>query len=140
MTIDTAIARIQAIALSSTDIEIKTAPNYPVEDLTGIMPLAITYIKSGSAQADDATAARLLLTVGCDVHFNRVSIADAYKKIDKFVPEFLKRLSGDPTLSGTVDTIVFPITFQVVPAQFNAVITQMVSFDITLKFREASIT
>ena len=138
MTIDTAIARIQALALSSTDTEIKSAPSYPVED-ANVLPLAITYIKSGQAQADDASAARLLLTVGCDVHFSRISLKQACIQINLFVPEFLKRLSGDPTLNGAVDTIVYPVTFQVVPVDFNGIPTLSASFDITLKFREAAL-
>lgn len=139
MSLNTAIARIQTLALSSTDINITNAPEFPLEDLSGSLPLAITYLKSGQAQADDATASRLLLTVGCDVHFSRQNVGFTYKQIQLFVPEFLRRLSGDPSLNSTAQTIVFPILFQVLPAQFNAVITQMVSFDITLKFREAAI-
>ena len=140
MSIDTAIARIQAIALSSTDISITNAPSYPVEDLAGAMPLVLTHLVSGQAQADDATAARLIHTVNCDVFFNRTSLTQSYKQINLFVPEFLKRLSGDPTLASTVDTIVFPVTYVVGPVQFNSILTEMASFAITVKFREASIT
>ena len=138
MSLDGAIQRIQALALSSTDTTIKAAPDYPVDDAT-ILPLSISYIKGGTAQADDAGTSRLLITLGCDVHFSRDNIKLTYKQIDLFVPEFLKRLSGDPTLNGTVQTIVYPIAFSVVPAQFNTIVTQMVTFDITVKFREASI-
>jgi hypothetical protein len=131
--IDDAISRLQVIALACTAL--KAAPAYPVSDAT-VLPLAIAYITTGTGQADDVTTARLLLTVSVDVHFNRQSIKDAYTKIDKFIPEYLQRLAGDPTLNGKVDTIIFPVSFNVVPAQWDQVTTQMVSFQIPLKFLE----
>jgi hypothetical protein len=133
--IDDAISRLQTLALTCADPVIKAAPNYPVSDAS-VLPLAIAYIASGTGGADDITTARLLLTINVDVHFNRQTIKDAYTKIDKFIPDYLKRLSGDPTLNGAVDTIVFPVPFSVTPAQWDQVTTQMVSFQITAKFLE----
>ena len=138
MSLDGAIQHIQALALSSTDTTITAAPDYPVDDATKL-PLSISYMKGGTGQADDAGTSRLLVNLGCDVHFSRDNIKLAYKQINLFVPEFIKRLNGDPTLNGNVQTIVFPVPWQVVPAQFNTIVTQMVTFDITVKFREASI-
>jgi hypothetical protein len=137
--IDDAIARLQTIALACTATTIKAAPNYPVMD-AAVLPLAVAHITAGTGQADDATSARLLLTVSVDVHFNRQSIKDAYTKIDKFIPEYLQRLAGDPTLNGKVDTIVFPVSFVVVPTQWDQVTTQMVSFQVPLKFIQTPTT
>lgn len=132
--IDGAIQRIQEIVLSSSDTTIKAAPNYPIDD-ANILPLSIAYIASGQSTADDAGAMRMMLTLKVDIHFSRVSIVEAYKQISKFIPEFLKRLAGDPTLNGNVDTIVYPVTFEVVPMQYNAIITQAVSISIPVKIR-----
>lgn len=129
--IDNAIARIQDIALQCTGIH--NAPDYPVEDATAL-PLVITHIVEGDGYAMNADVVQMDLVVNADFHFARVNIKDCYKKIDTLIPEFLQRLGGaEATLNSTIDTIQYPITFTVAPAQWDAVITQMVSFVIPFK-------
>lgn len=135
--IDNAIARLQDLALACTDI--KHAPDYPIED-AAVLPVAITHLRSGQSASDDATAYRALDVISVDVHFARLYMKDTYTRINRFVPEFTSRLSGDPTLNSTVDTIVFPVTYQVAPAQWDAVTTQMVQFSVTVKTRNASVS
>ena len=135
--VDNAVARLQVLALRCTDIS--KAPDYPVEDATAL-PLAIAHIVSGDGIADNATTAQLDLTVNVDFHFARVNIKDAYTRINRVVPEYLQRLCGDPTLNGTIDTIQYPVTFSVSPAQWDTVITQMVSFSVTFKTLEVPVT
>ena len=137
--IDDAIQKLQAHALAITAETVRGAPSYPTEDAT-VLPLAIAYIAQGTGAADDVTTARLLLTVNVDFHVRRDVMKSAYTQLDNIIPEYLRRLAGDPTLGGTVDTIVFPVSFNVGPAQWNAVVTQMASFNIPLKFRESPIT
>lgn len=137
--IDDAIARLQYHALAISSTTIRGAPSHPVEDAT-VLPLAIAYIAEGSGNVDDSTTARLLLTVKVDFHVNRMSMKSAYTELNNIIPDFLKRLAGDPTLNGKVDTIIFPVTFMVMPAQWDRVVTQMASFTIPLKFRETPTT
>lgn len=137
--VDTAITRLQAIALSCTSVTIKAAPVTPPEDAS-ILPLAIAHIMSGSGQADNATTARLLLTVNVDFHFSSVTLKSAYQQIDAIIPEYLQRLAGDPTLAGSVETINFPVNVRVQPATWNDVVTEMVTFEIPLKFLETPLT
>ena len=133
--INTAIIKLQQHALALATEKIKGAPDRPVED-AAMLPLSIAHIMEGTGQADEATTARLLLTVGVDIHVSRSPMKLAYGQLDNIIPEYLRRLAGDPTLGGTVQTIVFPVEFTVRPAQWDTVVTQMVSFRITLKFRE----
>lgn len=133
--IDDAISRLQAIALACTSETIKEAPDYPPED-AAILPMAVAYIASGTGQADNATDVRLLLTVNVDIHFNRISMKSAYRQINNIIPEYLERLAGDPTLDGNVDTIVFPVSFDVGPSEWDKLITQCVTFTVPLKFLE----
>jgi hypothetical protein len=135
--IDNAIARLQVLALRCTNI--KNAPNYPIEDATSL-PLAIAHIFSGEGIGSNASTVQLNTTVNVDFHFARVNIKDAYSRIDTLIPEYLQRLGGDPTLNGTVDTIQFPVPYSVNPAQWDTVITQMVSFAVTFKTLETPIT
>ena len=137
--IDLAIARLQDIALSCTDVDLGNAPDYPVEDATAL-PLVITHITDGTGNANNASTAQLNLSLSVDMHFARVNIKDAYQKINKIIPEFLCRLCGDPTLNATVDTIIFPVTVSVAPAQWDRVVTQMVSFTVPIKALENPIT
>lgn len=131
--IDTAIARLQVLALACTGIN--KAPSYPIEDATAL-PLAIAHIVAGEATADNASTARLLNVVNVDFHFARVNIKDAYQRINTLVPEYLQRLCGDPTLHGAIDTIIYPVTFTVTPAQWDTLVTQMVSFAVQFKTLE----
>lgn len=130
--IDNAIARLQAIALQCTSTTIKAAPNYPAEDAM-VLPLSIAYLASGSVSADNATDTRILPTINVDFHFSRLSMKNAYTQIDAIAQEFSQRLGGDPTLNGTVSTIVFPVTFSTGPTQWDKVITQMLRFVVPVK-------
>src|SRR5690606_23665300 len=105
---------------------VRGAPSYPTEDAS-VLPLAIAYIANGTGSADDASTARLLLTVNVDFHVNRMSMKSAYTQLNNIIPEYLRRLAGDPTLNAKVDTIVFPVSFTVMPAQWDKVVTQMAS-------------
>jgi hypothetical protein len=137
--IEDAVARLQYHALALTSETVKGAPTYPVDDAS-VLPLAIAYISEGTSQADDATNTRMLFTLAVDIHVSRLSLKSAYTQLCNIIPEYCKRLAGDPTLNGKVDTIVFPISFTVSPAQWDRIITQMVSFKIPVKFMEAPTT
>jgi hypothetical protein len=135
--IDSAIARLQDLAQACTNIQ--NAPDYPIEDATAL-PLVITHITGGDMTVLNASTVQLNPIVSVDFHFARVNIKDAYQRIDTLIPEYLQRLGGDPTLNGTVDTIQFPVPFVVQPAQWDNVITQMVSFTVQLKTLEVPIS
>lgn len=137
--IDNAIARLQDIVLSSSDTTIKKAPDYPVSDASDL-PLAIAYVAEGNGTVGDGTMAKLLVTINVDVHFARVNMKDTYQRITAFAIEYARRLAGDPTLNGTIDTIVFPINWNIAATRWNTVVTQMVSFKIVVKTLETPIT
>lgn len=130
--VDSAIARLQDLVQACTAVTVRLAPDYPISDAS-MLPLSIAHLVEGSGQADTADQTRLLLTANVDVHFSRQSLKDAYQKIDAIAVEYLQRLAGDPTLNGTVDTIVFPVTFTVSPAQWDNVQTQMITFVVQFK-------
>ena len=136
--IDNAIARIQDIALASTDLSIKNAPDYPVSSATAL-PLVVTHLSSGEGDPiADWFEGRFNVSV--DFHFSRTSLKQAYTQIDACAPEFMRRLAADPTLNSTVQTIIFPISFEVVPTQWDSVATQMLSFTIPIKTKETKIS
>jgi hypothetical protein len=135
--IDDAIVQIQTIALkvaydSSGNKTIRSAPSKPVES-ADVLPLAIAYIAEGYFESGDITSARLFYTINVDFHVDRQSMKSAYTQLDIIIPDFSRRLVGDPTLSDTVDTIQYPITFTVGPAMWDRITTQMASFSIPVK-------
>ena len=135
--IDDAIVKVQTHALlvaynSSGNKTVRSAPSYPVED-AAVLPLTVTYISEGSMGGGDVTSARLFSTINADFHVSRSVMKSAYMQLNIIIPDFLRRVAGDPTLGATVDTIVFPITFTVGPAVWDSVVTQMVSFQIPIK-------
>jgi hypothetical protein len=130
--IDDAIAYIQDIVLSSTDLQIKNAPDYPTDSALQ-MPQVITHLSSGSGSQDNATSTRLLLNINTDVYLNATVIKLTYQSIDKFAFEFLRRLGGKPNLNGNVDSIVWPVEFDVSPSEYNKIPAVLLSFTIPVK-------
>jgi hypothetical protein len=128
--IDDAVARIQDIALQMTGI--KAAPDYPVDDATNL-PLVITHCTGATVTAEDATWCKQLYSINTDIHLPRIHLKRTYELVNTYLPDFAKRLAGDPTLNGKVATIVFPVTVTVSPADWDKVITQMISFQMQVK-------
>lgn len=108
MTLLAAIQRIQTLAISSSDIAIKYAPDAPVPNAM-VSPFTIAYVDDGEFTEANATDARFIGNVNLDAYFNPENLPQAFKNMDLFTYEFVRRLGGDPTLNGTVQTIVFPI-------------------------------
>jgi hypothetical protein len=134
--IDTAVQRLQVIAKATAfdaAHNIGFTPSYPVDD-AGVLPMVITHVSGGAITEMNATDTKLTLSISSDVHFNRSNIKIAYQQIDTFIPDFIQRLGGDPTLGGSVSTIIFPVPFVVVTAEWGSIQTQMVQFTIPVKF------
>lgn len=135
MTILAAVQRLQAHALASSS-DIKIAPDTPIENASAL-PMVITHIADGSANVPNATQMTFLPVLAVDFFVNRANLKNAYTQIDNFIPEFLRRLAGDPRLNNTVDSIVFPVTWER-PAlvEFGNVSTLVVSFLVPVKTLE----
>lgn len=145
--IDNAVARIQEIALlselSSTDRVLKSAPDYPVENEEPL-PCCISYLGGGEFQAVNYTAHKNFPEIQVEFHFSRVNLKLASQDINAIALSFPARLAGDPTLNGTVETIVFgqdsriaytvrPFVWREKTATMPAFVTQALIFTIPLK-------
>lgn len=129
--IDTTIARIQVLA--DACVGIKSAPPYPTED-AGQLPMSIAYIASGNVTQINATDTKLIVNINVDFHFMRDTMRLTYTAINALIPDFIQRLGGDPTLSSSVSTIIYPVSFTVGPMEWNTIVTQVASFTIPVKF------
>ena len=137
--IDNAITRLRyhALATKYNDTDaVNGAPDYPPEDVLRSLPFAITHIMGGEVDKHSWDVVRHIMRIGVDFHFSMDRLRTAYSQMDTVIPDFLNRLGGDPNLDGNVDTIVFPIEYNVTPAQWNQTTTLMISFIVPVKFIE----
>ena len=141
MTLEAAITRLQAITKEVDSISpvVKSAPDTPVED-AAMLPMSIAHIGTGTVAPDDASTTRLILNVFVDVHFSLNQLSMAYDQINAFIPDYMKRLSGDPTLDSNTQTIVFPVSVQVLQMEWDRLTTVAAPFTVPLKYREAPTT
>jgi hypothetical protein len=137
--VDGAIARLQALARACSSVTIKSAPDYPVENAEPL-PFSIAHLVSGNGIAQNATSTKLIMTAGVDFLFTRDNLKLAYQQSDAIAFEYMQRLHGDPTLNGTIDTIIMtndqPATFSVEPFEWGAVTLHGLLFTIAFKTLE----
>jgi hypothetical protein len=148
--IDSAIARLQDLAQACTTVVFKSAPDYPVENVEPF-PCSIAYIVNGTFRLTNRTIHRNFPVIAVEMHFSRVNLKQAYQQINAIAIEFPRRLAADPTLNGTVDTIIAtqdqPITYEVRPFTWGVqregapvVTSQMLSFNIPIKTLQAPLS
>lgn len=135
-TIDNAVAELQRIVSEITDVTIKSFPEYPIENADPF-PFSAAYLSTGEAEFTNASMTKIFPVLTLELHFNRTKLADAYKKINAVAIELPCRLAKDPTLAGTVSTIIATkeqrMTWEVVPFEYGAVKSQMLKFNIPFK-------
>jgi len=151
--LDNAIVRLQEIALALSTIppvgatRIMTAPNYPIE-APPAFPASIAFLSSGEFTLTNASVHHNFPVIAVEFHFSRVNLTQCYQQINAVVIEFPQRLAGDPTLAGTVETIVggaeSRIAYVVRPFQWvqasqtqAPVISQMLVFSVPVKLLKA---
>jgi hypothetical protein len=100
-----AIARVQAIALGLSGM--KEAPDYPPESVNQF-PFAVTYYRTGEITME-AGWMKAVYTLFCELHFARQVLPLAVAKAMPYHNTMLAALQADPTLNGTVSTVVSPV-------------------------------
>lgn len=135
-TIDNAIARLQDIVQECTGVTIKSAPDYPIENADPF-PFSAAYLKSGTAKFTNASTTHIFPVLTLEIHFSRVNIKNTYQNINAIALELPRRLAKDPTLNGTVSTIIAtesePITWEVAPFAYNTITSEVLKFEIPFK-------
>lgn len=156
--IDSAIARIQDIAqalntipdANGNIISLRSAQDYPVENVEPF-PFSLAYIANGEFSLVNKTIHKNFPVIAVEFHFSRTNILQAYKQSDAVAQEFPQRLAGDPTLNGTVETIVGgsderipyaarPFVWREQTGTQSPIVSHMLRFDLKLKLLKAPIT
>lgn len=99
--------QIVAGALSS----IKKASAY-ARDHELIDPFVVSYPEEGFIDAEELPATRGIHTIITEIHFRTKILELVLPVAIPIIEEFAKAAMADPTLAGTCDTIVGPITYK----------------------------
>lgn len=99
------ISRIQAIARGLPGV--KEAPDYMPESINQF-PFALSYYRQGNTTAM-AGWRKGLHTLFLEVHISRQVLPAALRSAMPFYEKVIDALIDDPTLNGTVSTIVWPV-------------------------------
>lgn len=138
MTLTTAISRLQFHALACTGV--KAAPDNPPDNIS-VFPFAFAYPERGDLMAEAADQARDIHTVIVEFHVNRTLLNAAVNTAKGYIEEYAHKLVNDPTLNGTVSTILFGerqhITYEFGRLEWNTVQTIGVRFHVPIKVRTA---
>jgi hypothetical protein len=138
--IDNAAARLADLARGMTSITIKSAPDYMVENVEPC-PFAAIYASGARVYATNSTVLHNYVTIAVEFHVSRVNIKVMQQQANAIMYEFPRRLAGDPTLNGTVETILFsadnPIEATSGPFEWGQVTTHRILFPVPVKFRPA---
>jgi hypothetical protein len=104
MSLAGAIADIQTKALTITGI--KAAPTNPPESINQL-PFSVCYARS-LADTELATAGwtNAIFTIVCELHCSRQVLPKAVAQSTPLAEALLSKIVADPTLSGTVQTVV----------------------------------
>lgn len=129
--IDEATTQLQTYAKSAG---CKSAPAEPTEQM-GIFPFAVSYPARGTFQADDASSGRDLHTIFTEVHVNRNLIVQAVDYAKTILEAFAQLIKQNPTLNGTVDTVVYPFIYTFGRLEWGSIQTIGFRFEITVKVR-----
>lgn len=100
-----AIARIQVLARRLDGI--REAPEYAPESVNQF-PFAVAYYRQGDTTLMSGYR-KGLHTLACNIFVARQLLPAAIRQAMPFYERFLAALEADPTLDGTVSTIVWPV-------------------------------
>jgi hypothetical protein len=141
--IDNAVARLADLALGMTTITLKSAPDYMVENVEPC-PFAAIYASGARTYATNSTVLHNYVTIAVEFHLSRINIKAMQQQANAIMYEFPRRLAGDPTLNGTVETILFSVDspIEATSGEFlwKDISTHRIVFPVPVKFRPAPLT
>lgn len=137
MTLEAAL--LYTAGLAETITGIKAAPDYPPESVSAY-PFVLTYPSGGNLEWEPGLIFKGLHQITCELHFDRAVLPKAIKTMIPFIKSFADKIKADPTLGGTVDTIVASantkIEYAILFQQFAKVPEVVIQFKFTCKIRE----
>lgn len=134
--IDNAIAAIQNHVEAITGVTFKSAPDYPIENADPF-PMSVGYVSGLEVEFTNASMSKMFPTLTLELHFSRVNLKNTYQNINAVAIELPRRLAKDPTLGGTVSSIIATVDRRIVgtvsPFEWGKVQSQLLKFEIPFK-------
>lgn len=127
-----AIARIQAIARGLSGMV--EAPDYVPESMNQF-PFAMTYYRQGNTTLQMGWR-KGLHTVFCEIHVARQILPLAIQTAMPFYERFMAAIEADPTLGGTVSTVVSPINHTFGWLEFGSPENRNIGWRFELTFKQ----
>ena len=134
MGLQAAIDAIQDLMLTISAI--REAPDEP-PDTINVYPFAVCFASSGAWTPQSAAWKKGLHTITLQVHWARKDLARDVTKAMALVETIPNLLCNNPTLAGTVDTIVYPLTYTFGALSWGGVDTIGFDFKIPVKIQSA---
>lgn len=90
---------------------IKDAPD-KVPETVNVFPFAVTYERTGNLALRSAGWGQDFTEIVSELHVSRSLLGPAIKSAYGYKQTFLKKFITDPTLGGTVDTVVDGVSYE----------------------------
>jgi hypothetical protein len=132
MAVQAAITALQALVLNVTGI--REAPAYSTEAPT-IFPCSVCLPYEGDMTGMGGTWRKNVDTVTLDIHVARRDLKWDIRTLTPYVDSISNMLAANPTISASVDTIVYPVPWRLMVMDWAAgnVKTICIRFLVTFK-------
>jgi len=124
--------QLQAVAGGLPGIE--TAPDFPKESVS-VQSFSFSYPETGSMDTDTLPATRGIHDVNTMIGFRNADLAVVSEKATPMVEAFAKAILADPTLAGTCDTIVGPVTYKFGRIPWGGKMEEFIGIKFTVKVK-----
>ena len=106
-TLEAAIAQVRVYALALTGMRVTTA--VPTDSIP-VTPACIVYAGADAWETLPGAWKKGLCTILCEIMVPHKNLARDYAALSPYGELFANKILANPTLAGTVNTVVFPIT------------------------------
>lgn len=135
MSLPAAISALVTIAGTLTGVRrVYPLPPNSISDY----PSAIAYPVSGTLESASQGHGKGLHVIRVDVFSQKGQLEERIAAVLTWPSEFQIALSNDQRLGGSVNAIVWPITYQARPVQYGKEVPFTMRFDVTIKLMEVS--
>jgi len=139
MSLSGAVTQLQTLALTISGI--KDAPVNPPESIN-VFPFVVAYPARGTFTGEGSGTIRGLHTIYTEVHYARTLLGAAVNSATAMVETYADKILANPTLAGTVDTILMsadgqPFTYEFGRLEWGGLETIGIRFAITVKIRRS---
>jgi hypothetical protein len=126
----------EALARLLKDLpNIQRAHSNPPNSLNQL-PALLVYPSSGTFEAVSHGLGRAIHTISVEIIHARQSLPSAVEQVRKWPEEVYRILLQNPTLEESVQHIVWPVTYRILPLRYGSDVFFGIRFEIKVKIME----